>query len=75
MKKIILSLCVNLIAFALFGQNFYFGHDLSYVNQMEDCGAVFKEGGQAKDVYQIFADQGTNLVRVRLWVDPSWQKG
>lgn len=73
MKKVLLSLCANLIAFALFGQTFYFGHDLSYTNQMEDCGAVFKEGGQAKDVYQIFADQGTNLVRVRLWVDPSWQ--
>ena len=28
-----------------YGQEFYFGHDLSYVNQMEDCGAVFKEDG------------------------------
>jgi arabinogalactan endo-1,4-beta-galactosidase len=54
-------------------QSFYFGNDLSYVNQMEDCGAVFKENGVPKDVYQIFADHGTNLVRVRLWVDPSWQ--
>ncbi|MFO7671303.1 MAG: glycosyl hydrolase 53 family protein, partial [Bacteroidales bacterium] len=54
------------------GQEFYFGHDLSYVNQMEDCGAVFKENGLPKDVYTIFADHGTNLVRVRLWVDPSW---
>jgi len=55
------------------GQNFYFGNDLSYVNQMEDCGAVFKEQGKAKDVYQIFADHGTNLVRVRLWYQPKWQ--
>ena len=54
------------------GQDFYFGHDLSYVNQMEDCGAVFKEKGEPKDVYHIFADHGTNLVRVRLWIDPSW---
>ena len=58
-----------------FGQGFYFGHDLSYVNQMEDCGAVYKENMQPKDVYQIFADHGTNLVRVRLWVDPSWWQG
>ncbi len=57
----------------LFGQTFYFGNDLSYANQMEDCGAVFKENGEAKDVYQIFADRGTNLVRMRLWVDPTWQ--
>ncbi|MBN2273465.1 MAG: glycosyl hydrolase 53 family protein [Bacteroidales bacterium] len=55
------------------GQTFYRGNDLSYVNQMEDCGAVFKENGIPKDVYQIFADHGTNLVRVRLWVDPVWQ--
>ena len=54
-------------------QTFSFGNDLSYVNQMEDCGAVYKEGGVPKDPYQIFADHGSNLVRVRLWVDPSWQ--
>jgi len=57
----------------LFGQTFYFGNDISYVNQMEDCGAVFKEKGVQKDVYQIFADRGTNLIRMRLWVDPTWQ--
>lgn len=52
---------------------FYFGNDLSYVNQMEDCGAVFKEDGVPKDPYRIFADHGHNMVRVRLWVDPTWQ--
>mgnify|MGYP000848785862 FL=1 len=55
-------------------QAFYFGHDLSYANQMEDCGATFKEGGVEKDIYRIFADHGTNLVRLRLWVDPTWQR-
>lgn len=54
------------------GQEFIFGNDLSYVNQMEDCGAVFKEDGLPKDVFTIFADHGSNLVRVRLWIDPSW---
>jgi hypothetical protein len=54
------------------GQDFYFGHELSYVNQMEDCGAVFREGGVAKDPFAIFADHGSNLVRVRLWNYPSW---
>ena len=62
-----------LISKGLVGQVFYFGNDLSYANQMEDCGAVFKENGTPKDVYEIFADHGTNLVRLRLWVDPSWQ--
>ncbi len=55
-------------------QPFFFGYDLSYANQMEDCGAVYKEDGVPKDVYQIFADHGANLVRLRLWVDPSWQQ-
>jgi len=54
-------------------ERFYFGNDLSYVNQMEDCGAVYREAGVAKDPYAIFADHGTNLVRVRLWHDPWWQ--
>ncbi len=53
--------------------SFYFGADLSYANQMEDCGAVFKEDGAPRDVYSIFAEHGTNLVRARLWVDPTWQ--
>ena len=53
-------------------QEFHFGSDLSYVNQMEDCGAIFREGGEPKDVYAIFADRGNTLVRVRLWVDPYW---
>lgn len=51
---------------------FYFGVDLSYVNEMDDCGAVYRENGQQKDAYQIFADHGANLVRLRLWVNPTW---
>lgn len=62
-----------LIGIGASAQDFYFGNDLSYANQMEDCGAVFKEDMQEKDVYQIFADHGTNLVRIRLWNEPSWQ--
>ncbi len=54
-------------------QDFYFGNDLSYANMMEDCGAVFKEKGVPKDVYHIYADHGNNLVRVRLWYNPTWQ--
>jgi len=53
-------------------QPFYFGTDLSYVNEMEDCGANFKENGDAKDPYSILKDHGCNLVRLRLWHTPSW---
>ncbi|MAZ28754.1 MAG: arabinogalactan endo-1,4-beta-galactosidase [Cytophagaceae bacterium] len=53
--------------------SFYVGADLSYVNEMLDCGAKYKTaGGQVEDPYRIFAQAGTNLVRVRLWHHPRW---
>lgn len=54
------------------GQTFYKGVDLSYVNEMEDCEAVYYENEIAKDPYAIFSDQGANLVRLRLWHSPDW---
>ncbi len=51
---------------------FYFGVDLSYVNEMDDCGAVYRENGAARDAFELFADHGANLVRARLWHDPDW---
>lgn len=52
---------------------FYFGADLSYVNEMIDCGATFYSNeGVAKDPYEIFSEAGSNLVRVRLWNNPDW---
>lgn len=70
-------LCLLLWAGVIFGQDepapeFYRGVDLSYVNEMEDCGAVYRVDGQARDPYQIFADYGANLVRLRLWHTPEW---
>ena len=53
-------------------QGFFFGADLSYVNEMEDCGVVYRETGVIKDPYTIFADHDFNLVRLRLWHTPSW---
>jgi arabinogalactan endo-1,4-beta-galactosidase len=52
---------------------FYYGADLSYVNEMEDCGAVYKnDSGEKADPYKIFKDAGANLVRLRLWHNPDW---
>lgn len=52
---------------------FYYGADLSYVNEMLDCGAVYKDSeNRVKNPFQIFKEAGTNLVRVRLWHDPKW---
>jgi len=52
---------------------FYYGADLSYVNEMEDCGATyFDTNNVAKDPFTIFKEAGTNLVRLRLWHNPTW---
>lgn len=51
---------------------FWFGADLSYVNEMEDCGAVYRENGKERDPFELFAERGANLVRVRLWNDAEW---
>jgi len=52
---------------------FFYGADLSYVNEMEDCGAVYKDASNnVKDVYEIFDEAGANLARFRLWHDPTW---
>ncbi len=51
---------------------FYFGVDMSYVNEMEDCGAVYRENGQPVDPFALFAERGANLVRARLWHNPDW---
>jgi arabinogalactan endo-1,4-beta-galactosidase len=51
---------------------FVMGTDLSYVNQVEDYGGVFKDSGQVKDVFKLLKAHGNNLVRVRLWHTPNW---
>ncbi|MFN0037510.1 MAG: arabinogalactan endo-beta-1,4-galactanase [Saprospiraceae bacterium] len=70
--KSILAFALCLHALPAFAQSFSFGADLSYVNEMEDCGVVYKEQGQPKDLYQIFADHNCNVVRLRLWHTPAW---
>ncbi len=51
---------------------FLLGADLSYVNEMLDCGAHYQFDGEVMDPYQLFAQAGNDLVRVRLWHDPDW---
>lgn len=52
---------------------FYLGADLSYVNEMEDCGATYMDkNNNTKDPFSIFKEAGANLVRVRLWHNPTW---
>ena len=48
------------------------GVDLSYVNEMEDCGAVYRLNGEVRDPYEILVERGANIVRLRLWHSPQW---
>jgi arabinogalactan endo-1,4-beta-galactosidase len=50
----------------------YLGADLSYVNEMEDCGAVFRAEGKPVDPFKYMRERGGNIVRVRLWNDAKW---
>ncbi|MFL6735056.1 MAG: glycosyl hydrolase 53 family protein, partial [Sphingomicrobium sp.] len=52
----------------------YLGADLSYVNEMEDCGAVYRKKGLKVDPFKLFAEEGANIVRVRIWNDARWTK-
>ena len=52
--------------------DFFLGVDLSYVNEMEDCGAVYHANGEPQDPFQLLNEQGANLVRARLWHNPDW---
>jgi arabinogalactan endo-1,4-beta-galactosidase len=58
-----------------FSQPFYLGADLSYVNEMDDCGAIYYDNGVVTDAYQIFEKHGANLARIRLWHDPDSVSG
>ncbi|HTX88707.1 MAG TPA: glycosyl hydrolase 53 family protein [Bacteroidales bacterium] len=53
---------------------FCMGADLSYANELEDNGAVYRDSSQVKDIFRIFREHGANTVRVRLWHDPQWEK-
>ena len=50
------------------------GVDLSYVNEIESCGAQYRLHGKVRDPYELFAESGANLVRLRLWNNPTWTK-
>jgi len=52
--------------------DFYFGADLSFSNQIIDHSGIYQDMGTAESPYKIFAAHGTNLVRLRLWHNPTW---
>jgi arabinogalactan endo-1,4-beta-galactosidase len=53
---------------------FVLGADLSYVNQILDHGGIYKDSGNIADPYQIFQKYGANVIRFRLFYNPTWTK-
>ena len=56
------------------GEDVWRGVDLSYINELEDCGAKYRLNGEVRDPYEIFREAGANIVRLRLWHTPDWTK-
>jgi arabinogalactan endo-1,4-beta-galactosidase len=52
----------------------YLGADLSYVNEMEDCGAVYRLRGKPVDPFKLMKREGGNIVRVRIWNHATWTR-
>lgn len=52
----------------------YLGADLSFTNEMEDCGAVFSNAGKPVDPFVLLKEKGGNIVRVRIWNNPDWTR-
>ena len=51
---------------------FYQGADLSYVNELEDNGVKYHKDGADVDPFTLLRSYGANIVRLRLWHNPSW---
>jgi arabinogalactan endo-1,4-beta-galactosidase len=71
--SIFLSLAALLVMEQAYAQEFAMGVDLSYVDQLEDCGATYYDReGTAADPFARLSSEGANLVRLRLWHTPTW---
>ena len=68
----LLTIILLVISCQSYADDIWRGVDLSYVNELEDCGVVYRYEGKIADPYAIFAGKGANLVRLRLWHDPDW---
>ena len=62
------------VIFSQISEEFMFGADLSYVNQILDYGGIYKFNNVITDPYSIFSELGTKTVRFRLFKDPIWTK-
>ncbi|HEV2472342.1 MAG TPA: glycosyl hydrolase 53 family protein, partial [Chthonomonadales bacterium] len=52
---------------------FVTGGDVSLLTSLEQSGVVYRDGGKVEDCLQIFKNYGCNIMRLRIWVNPSHQ--
>lgn len=52
----------------------FLGGDISFVNEVEDGGGIYRDGGMPTDPIQLLAAKGANIARVRLWHTPTWTR-
>jgi arabinogalactan endo-1,4-beta-galactosidase len=53
--------------------DFVIGADMSYVNEIEEAGGIYKVNDKDADPFEIVKSIGVNTVRVRLWHNPVWK--
>jgi arabinogalactan endo-1,4-beta-galactosidase len=53
---------------------FVMGADLSYANQILDHGGTYRDSGYIADPYQVLQKYGANVIRFRLFHNPTWTK-
>lgn len=70
-------LCLFLVPGAVLGSrvaaaqdNFILGADVSFIQQLEQNGAVYKKDGEAEDILLLLKAKGINTIRLRLWHTP-----
>jgi len=63
-----------LLATPAAAQTLYLGADMSFANEMQDCGAVYRSHGKPVDPFVLMRRAGGNLVRVRIWNDAKWTR-
>ncbi len=52
-------------------EDFFLGMDISSVLSLEASGIIWKDAeGTQRDLFELLAENGVNLIRVRVWNDP-----
>lgn len=70
-KMVTVALALSGQARAMAASPFYLGADMSFANEMQDCGVTFRYRGEPVDPIELLKRKGGNLVRVRIWNNPT----